>query len=407
MRGLAACCLLLPSWAGAQALTLPEALQLASQHSPALAAAEAQAQGAQAAVKSSAAFPNPEFEVGSGVSRPRQPGGESGRNEMVGIAQPIEFPGLRSARQDAAAAGAEAGSATLHAVRLEQRAAVKQAFFEVQRRMEEAELAKENLALLEQIRNRIKVKVAVGESARYELVKSEAETLAAESALRSAELRVTQSLDWLRSLIGAPLEANFSVTPFPLQQPDLPQLGELRGDLLANNPRLKLGAAEARRAGARVEQERAARLSQFTLKLSAERDPDVSQWRVGIALPLPLWDRRSGPIGEALSNQQKAEAEERQNRLGLLAELDLAYGRYAIARRQVETFETGLLKEAEAAMNVAGAAYRYGERGIIDYLDAQRVWRATRVDFLNARYELQSALIDIERLRALPVSGDS
>jgi cobalt-zinc-cadmium efflux system outer membrane protein len=49
---------------------------------------------------------------------------------------------------------------------------------------------------------------------------------------------------------------------------------------------------------------------------------------------------------------------------------------------------------------VAAAAYRHGERGILDFLDAQRVLRTTRMDYLNARYELQAALIDIERLRA-------
>jgi cobalt-zinc-cadmium efflux system outer membrane protein len=56
-------------------------------------------------------------------------------------------------------------------------------------------------------------------------------------------------------------------------------------------------------------------------------------------------------------------------------------------------------------MKVAEAAYRYGERGIIDYLDAQRVLRTTRLDFLNARYELQAAMIEIERLRAVPSPG--
>src|SRR5512141_490722 len=197
----------------AQPLSLEEALQLATHHSPALAIAEAQAQGAQAAVATAGALPNPEFEAGSGVTRSRQEGGRNGRNEMVAIAQPIEMPFLRSARQDAAAAGAESGDASMQAAKLELRAAIKQAFFDVQRRMEEVELARDNFSLLEQIRNRVKVKVEVGESARYELVKSEAETLAAESALRSAELNVRQARDYLRTLIGAPIDESFELVP--------------------------------------------------------------------------------------------------------------------------------------------------------------------------------------------------
>ena len=47
----------------------------------------------------------------------------------------------------------------------------------------------------------------------------------------------------------------------------------------------------------------------------------------------------------------------------------------------------------------AFSAKQLEERGV-------RVLRTTRVDFLNARYELQNAMIDIERLRATPIVGD-
>jgi len=387
-------------------LTLDEALRLAAAHSPAIAAASAQERGAQSALDTALAYPNPEIELASGVSRPRQMGGASGRNELLGLSQQLELPSLREARRQGAEAGVAAGAAALGDAQLRQHSAVKQAFYDVLRRREEARLAEENHALLLLIRNRVKVKVEVGESPRYELVKAEAEALAAQSAARSGELRVTQARDRLRALIGAPLAESFEVAAGPPLAADLPALDELRGDLLARQPLLKAAEAETRRARARLEQERAARLPQPTLKLSAERDPDINQWRIGVVLPLPLWNRRAGPIGEAVAGVHRAGAEARQVHLGLLAELDQAYGRYQIARSQVQTFESGLIKEAESAMKVAEAAYRFGERGILDYLDAQRVLRTTRVDFLNARYELQAALIEIERLRAAPVIGE-
>ena len=78
------------------------------------------------------------------------------------------------------------------------------------------------------------------------------------------------------------------------------------------------------------------------------------------------------------------------------------YSEYEIARTQVNALENGILREAEAAMKVAEAAYRFGERGILDYLDAQRVFRAARNELIAARYELQVAVIEIERLRAAP-----
>jgi cobalt-zinc-cadmium efflux system outer membrane protein len=47
---------------------------------------------------------------------------------------------------------------------------------------------------------------------------------------------------------------------------------------------------------------------------------------------------------------------------------------------------------------VAEAAYRFGERGILDGLDAQRVLRSIRADLLDARYQLQAARIQLEYL---------
>ena len=67
---------------------------------------------------------------------------------------------------------------------------------------------------------------------------------------------------------------------------------------------------------------------------------------------------------------------------------------------QVAALESGIVRQAEAALKVAEAAYRFGERGILDYLDAQRVYRAARGDLITARFELRSADIEIARLLA-------
>lgn len=381
-------------------LTLTQAQALAQTHSPALKAASAQSDGAHAALDTARAYPNPDIEFGTGSSRLLPPAAQTGHNSALTLSQPVELPALRNARERAAQAGVLSGSAQLEDARNNLYAQVKLAFFEVLRRQDEAGLAAENHALLLQIRNRVKLRVEVGESPRYELVKSEAESLTAENSAKTAELRVILAKDRLRALTGAPLADQFEITHVMLAPTELPALDKLRGELLENQPLLKTADAESERAEARLEQERSMRIPQPTIKWGAERHPDVNLWRVSVAMPLPLWNQRAGPVGEAHANMERARAEHARIRTGLLGELDQAYGRYQIARRQMSVFETGLLRDAESALKVAEAAYRYGERGILDYLDAQRVFRSTRMDYLNARYELQFALVDIERLRA-------
>ena len=68
----------------------------------------------------------------------------------------------------------------------------------------------------------------------------------------------------------------------------------------------------------------------------------------------------------------------------------------------VTALEGGIVRQAEAALKVSEAAYRFGERGFLEVLDAQRVYRAARAELIAARYELASAWVDIERLRAIP-----
>ncbi len=390
-----------------EALSLPQALALAERHSPLLQGAAAQQAAAAAALTGAAAYPNPELEVASGRFRPRPLAAESGRSEAMVVSQPLEWTSLRAARRQAAQAGLDAGDALLEQTRIDLSSRIKLAYFEALRRDEEAVLAAENHTLLVQIRNRVKLRVEVGESPRYELVKAEAETLNAENQARSAQSRATQGRAALRALIGAALPDHFELAPPPAMQADLPALEVLRREMQERLPALRVAQAETGRAQARLEVERSLRLPQPTVKWSAERDPESSAWRIGVALPLPLWNRREGQIGEAVAGLHYAEAEARRAGLSFLNELDQAYGRYWIAKRQVEVFESGLMREAETALKVAEAAYRFGERSILDYLDAQRTLRNVRLDFLNARYELHAALIEIERLRAVPLDGAS
>ena len=51
-------------------------------------------------------------------------------------------------------------------------------------------------------------------------------------------------------------------------------------------------------------------------------------------------------------------------------------------------------------VDIAEAAYRFGERGILEYLDARRQFRLVRADLIAARYELYASKTELERLAA-------
>ena len=384
----------------ASALALDDYLAQVARHNPELAAARGQRAFAEAESLTARAYPNPEVELGAGPWRSRV-GGASGSATQLGITQPIDLPSVRTPRIGAAEAGVAAALAGERATRLAIGFLARQAYAEWLRRVEDERGANQNVALLAQIRDRVAARVAVGEAPRFELVRAEAEALAAQNALAAARLRVEEARGTMRRLAGNALPAQFEPTgPAPMPADQAPALALLQDEVLAAHPALKVLEAERERARLRLEQERALRGPQPSLRLGDSRDPEMRATTVGIAVTVPLWNRREGPIAQAQAGIDLAAAQLERERANLLRELDSAHARFGIAQRQVQTFEAGLLKSAEAALQVAEAAYRFGERSFLEVLDAQRTLRTVRTDYNQARFDRLSAWLDLERLRA-------
>ncbi len=124
-----------------------------------------------------------------------------------------------------------------------------------------------------------------------------------------------------------------------------------------------------------------------------------------MTIPLPLWDRRHGQIQQATAAVRESTAVRDQMRLEMISALERAYEQYQLADQQVTALQAGSLHEAESAVEAAQSAYHFGERGIVEVLDAQRVLQSVRSDLLDAQYARQSALIDLEELGAVMPGG--
>ncbi|MBX9630361.1 MAG: TolC family protein [Burkholderiales bacterium] len=402
--------LMLASCAGAlhaESLGLDRALELAERYSPRLQIALAQVERARSGIRTARAYPNPEFEILTGQVRARVPGLRSGQGTSISIGQTIDLPNQRTPRINAAEAGLEGSRYAHQEARLLLRADVKQAFYTVLRRRAEYELALDNQKLLEQIKNRIELRVKVGEGARFELVRAEAELSSAVNQSNSAKLRVTQALAQLRVLIGAPLPADTDVTGDLEAVTATDDLETLRKRVMERYPAVLQAQMNVKQAEQRLEAERALRTPRPTLFAGVDQDPEQRQGIFGVSVPIPLWDQRQGPIGESVALFQQATSQAELTRLEVTGDLEVNYNRLKVSAQQIAAFEGGLLKQAESALRVAEAAFRFGERGFIEVLDAQRVLRTVRADFLNARFEKQAAAIEIDRLTAKDLPGET
>lgn len=382
----------------AETFDLPYLLSLAQSTNKGVEAAQANVDAASAAITSARAYPNPQVEVMYGRLHGKEAGVASGNAPSYAFVQKFDYPQQRSLREAMAGRGLEASQAVRQAFRSDLSARVKTSYYQVLRRETELAAAQEDLALMRQIHSRAKVRVEVGEAPRYELIKAETELLAAQKTLQTAELRVEQAKTALRQQVGGALPPNFGLHGTLGNAPDVPTLALLRDNMQASNAELVQRRMEVERARLGVDYQRSLRWPEVAVRASTDRQPDNNVSQIGLVMTIPLWDRRSGPVGEATAQATQARTALEAREFELNQELENAYRQYEITEAQVTALESGIVREAESALGVAEAAYRFGERGILDYLDAQRVLRNARSELIAAQYELQVAAIQIEKL---------
>jgi cobalt-zinc-cadmium efflux system outer membrane protein len=383
----------------ANTYTLVQVVDVALTQSPSVMIAKAQEDAATASVTTAKSYLNPQLEFGAGPShyRDRSVSKDTKGNWGVALSQTLEFSDVRRARREIAESGVKTAGFTSDLIRLELKVRVKNAFYNVLQKQEVLKLVEADQQLLQTIRDRVKLKTDIGESPKYELIKAETELLAAQRDYQAALVRVVESKALLRGLVGSGISNDFELSgQLPLSE-SLPRLDALR-DQISQSPYLQQVRAAAEIAEAKLKLEESLRNPGLTLKAGVEQDPDLLQYRLGLAIPLPLWTNREGQIAEASANIRQAQAQLGDRELGLSRDLETAYQRYLIAQGQVNAFETGLLEQAQSVLKVAEAAYKFGERGILEYLDAQRTYRSVRKDYLAARYDYVAAMLEIERL---------
>ncbi|WP_272227398.1 MULTISPECIES: TolC family protein [Methylophilus] len=391
-------CCCVPSLAFAEVtFDLKTLLDKAVAENPMMAVSKAQVEAAAAGITVARSFYNPDLELMAGPARYRgvPTPGATERNYGVTISQPLDFPGTRTSRRELAEQQLTYAEKGIQTTSFDLRNLIKQAYLTVLLRQQILQMLGANLSVLQEIQTKIKRKVEVGEAARYELIKADTELLAAERDYASAQTRIDEAKAILRGMIGN-MPDTFEVKSELPTISELPNITELRQSA-ENNPYLQQLITAKDSAEAKLKLEQALRFPGLTLKSDFTQDPDLNTFRVGVVLPLPVWNRREGQIAQAAAGVEEADANIRLQKQVLRKEIDSAYQRNVIASNQLKVFENGLLEQSQATLSRAEAAYKFGERGILEYLDAQRVNRDVKRDYLIAKFDYFFSVLQIER----------
>jgi outer membrane protein, heavy metal efflux system len=377
----------------ASPLTLRQALDLAWNTHPELAAAQREIEAVDAARIQAGALPNPT--LGVEVENTHR----DARTTTVLLSQPIELGGKRGARIDAAERAREIAAVQLSARRAEIRAAVSAAFFATLIAQERVRLAESSLQTARSGSQAAGKRVLAGKISPVEETKAKvAETgIALELAQARSELEISRQT--LGAAMGGAatgldrLDGSAETMPPVAPALDLSQR-------LAVAPAVRQAALEVDRLGALAELERAKRIPDITVGLGAKRSPEFpyDQAVIAVSVPLPIFDSNRGNMMEALRRQDKARDEARALELRLRTEALAAQQRLATARTEADTIQREVLPGAQSAFDAALKGFELGKFSFLETLDAQRTLLQARAQFLKALGEAHRAAADLDRL---------
>ncbi len=381
---------------------MDELILVALKSSPQVLSARDQYESIKGQTSIARAYPNPEFEINSGQQRSNSGSLAIGNVSSWAVTQPLDMPYSRSPRIQAAEANLRVAKATQTAFEIEMIAKVYQRFYELMRREAEAIASEEDLSLARQIRDRMQIRYDTGETARFELLRSQTEFLNAQVISESNKLRVEQARGQLRQVVGHAIPVDYRVIPENINYDFSLSLPVLLNEIQTQSPELQKVKAEIEAADFKLSQEKNSRLPKFSFKAQQFNDPSFTDRLYGLVVHIPIWDRKEGNIAEALANTSKAKNQYEAQIQSLEQQIETAYKLYQIARYQVKILDQEVLELASSSRRIAEVSYRYGERGMLEYLDAQRTFRAARNDLIKARFDLVLAITEIHRLRASP-----
>ncbi len=377
---------------------LEEMIGMALQNNPGLQEAASLVTRGQGLKTTASAYPNPSIDGTFGPGRTRESLGNIHFFERgVAVSQPLEWPGMRQARQRAAEAGLAGFEATVDATRLNVVADVKIAFYQLLLAQRNAQLITEALAIVQDFHRSVKARVDAGQARPFETLKANVEVQKVGNDLNHAQHTLIVARSRLNALTGGLLGKNFGVQgDFVSSRREL-NLENLIASAMEQHPTIHRVRKEIERAGHSVVQERQSLIPFVTVSGLFHQEAAETAYLARLSVPIPLWYRRQGEIIVALSAKQRAEAEQVRTQNELVSAITESVEEAHAAQDQLEVFEKGLLKQTEETLRIAKISFQQGAASLLEFIDAQRVHRQMLLEYAQARANLSVELARLER----------
>lgn len=387
----------------AMRIDLDQAIQIAIAHNHALKAARTLIDQSKAQEITAAIRPNPVFtydDLFIPVFNPSQLNSSTLNNISefdVGASYTFERGNKRQRRIEAAR---DQTAVTRSQISDNERALtfnVAQQFLAVLLAKSNIELAQQDLKSFQDTVDISQARLKAGSMSEGDFLKIKLQMLQFQTDVSSAELGLVQAKEGLRALLGYDaVPANYDVagdltyTPLHLNREDLQAMAMgLRPDLMA--AKQGVTAADSQYQLAKANGKR-----NLTTTLDYTHVSGLNNASFIMNIEIPIFDRNQGEIARThyaitQSQELKTAAEET-----VMTDVATAYEAVKTGDQVVQLYESGYLNQAKESRDISEYAYKRGAASLLDFLDAERSYRATQLAYRQA---LATDMLALEQLR--------
>jgi outer membrane protein, heavy metal efflux system len=392
-------------------LSLADAVRFAVERSPSLDVVRQQAAAADTDIAAARRWANPVASVMSeGYNGEPSGAGFFNQQELsMQVEQEFDLGGRRRQRTAVATAAAAAARLSVDERVRQLRIEVQQAYFQLVLARLDADLARASLDEVDKVIAVNRSRYQQGEVSGSELRRLEVERLRFSGDALQAELATRNSRSELLALMGASrldlaIEPTDGLAPPPVPggpgDAAAPSAAADPDALVARALAARPDVAAARQDRARAEAEaglqRALKTPNLSVAGGVKRDFGANGLVWGVAIPLPLFDRNAPGIARADAERRAADSRARVIELAVSLEVQQALNVLDISRQRVAALEHDYLAKAHDARDGVLAAYRAGESDLLDYLDAQRVYRDVQRAYNRALLDYRLSLFQLD-----------
>ena len=398
-------------------LTLGEALRLATERNPTLAAAGNSVEIAEAQQIDAHLRRNPAVTFESGgypLFESPKPPFRNNQELTLRYDQEVELAGRRRLRTEVAAAGVSAAEATFRDERRRLEFEVRRAYFGVVLAKADLEVAQMALDEIDKVIGLNRARFQEGEISGGELRRIQVERLKFVDDLFAAQLALRNARSSLLALFNATdLSFEFDVAerlnvnesnppPASATAPQVIDVVSLRTQALAARPDLAAAQQEVQRADTATRLQRALGSPNVTVGGGYRRDFGTDAAVFGVTVPLPMFNRNQGGVVRADAERRQAANRAAATATTVLLDVQHAINTVDVSRARVEYIEREYLVPSRESRDIVLASYRLGSADLIDFLDAQRAFRDTLRTYNRALYEQRLSLFQLAAATAAP-----